>query len=269
MERQWEGRVTLGLLSLRRRFLRSVIPQAYWPEAVVIDGVEVAVRAAPYSVGVKRMLVRGTYEAPERSLVRRAIRSGDVVVEFGGSIGILAAVMSEIVGPKGQVVSIEASERLCSYSRTWLAPNVNVIAGFGFPLEQVPTGMRVNAFCDDRGSLGGRLAYDLGGDPETPDSDIWDVGRVAVATGVEPTVLVVDIEGSELTLGDARASIRPQIRELIIELHPHLYPRGSSDQRRIQQRIEGFGFELRDQIESSFWYSRATSSSPSPLGPPA
>src|SRR4051812_33865047 len=116
---------------IRRTLLKRLVPEFVWAKSVLIDGAEIRVRNAPYSFGIKRVLSVGNYEMDERRLLAKIIQPGEVVVEMGGSIGILTAIIAQKVGPSGFVVSVEASVNLSGYSRTWLETgnNVKVVTG--------------------------------------------------------------------------------------------------------------------------------------------
>jgi len=110
--------MNLLLYRMRRTLLRVLVPEFVWPKSVLIDGARIAIRNAPYSFGVKRVLKRGEYELEERGLLSNILQPGDVVVEMGGSIGILTAIIAARVGSSGFVTSVEASAKLTTYSRT-------------------------------------------------------------------------------------------------------------------------------------------------------
>src|SRR2546427_137509 len=112
--------MNLFVYRIRRTLLRFLVPEFVWPKSVSIDGARIAVRNAPYSFGVKRVLQRGEYELEERKLLQTILHPGDVVVEMGGSVGILTAIIAGKVGSSGFVISVEASVTLAEYSKTWL-----------------------------------------------------------------------------------------------------------------------------------------------------
>ena len=147
----------------RRGILKKIIPEFVWPKTITMDNAEIPVRGMPYSFGVKRILSKGIYEDSERSLVKDVIKKGDHIIEFGGSIGIMAAVMNEIVTNEGFIISVEASKKLAASSRSWLEPrgNIKILAGIGFPVWEVPLKYHNINFLDDGNSLGGRVDWRL------------------------------------------------------------------------------------------------------------
>lgn len=258
------------LLILRRRILSRIVPESYWPPFVDVDGVQIQVRDAPYSFGVKRLLAHSNdYELAERKIVHAILVPGMTVIEMGGSIGILTSVIANLVGPQGRVVSIEASRALVSYSKTWLekSPHVTVVRGFGFPVWQVPTELRVAGFDDDNGSLGGTVAFRLdepatpepgSGDIGAPAGEVWDLSRICDTYALRPDVLVVDIEGSELLMLEAPLEFPSTIQYLLIELHPWLYPDKGSHASRLVETIKAAGFQMQGRDGGVTLFSKST-----------
>ncbi|MEM1298341.1 MAG: hypothetical protein AAGH68_03600 [Pseudomonadota bacterium] len=246
-----------ALLATRRVLLRHLVPELYWPKFAEIDGVKVRVRGAPYSFGVKRLLLAGGYEAEERRLLAELLEPGMQVLEMGSSIGIVSSVIAHRIGAGGKLVAIEASADLVAYSRTWLeeSPQTKVVAGFGFPVWQVRDSLSVSGFDDKNGSLGGMVAVSDGGEPGEREQ-IWDMSRACETYGLQPDVLVCDIEGSEAVLLDHDPVWPATLRHVVIELHPSLLAGGDADVQSICRRIEAQGFEQREEIRNTFWFSR-------------
>ena len=104
-------------LNLRREILKIIIPEFFWPKYVIIENIKFKLRNTPYSFGVKWQILKGGYEVAERMLLKDQIIEGDVIIEMGGSIGVITAVLQNMTGEKGFVVSIEASLKLSDYSK--------------------------------------------------------------------------------------------------------------------------------------------------------
>jgi FkbM family methyltransferase len=256
------GGVRASWYRARRTFLHKAVPELVWPRVVVIDGVEIAVRRMPYSAGIKWMLAKGEYEAPERELVAMVVEPGMSVIEMGGSIGVLTAILANRVGENGRVVSVEASQSLADISRTWLevpAHSTEIITGFAFPVLELPDSISILGFNDANGSLGGRVTYSLGmpaPDVGAETGTIVDLLSLMEGHGIWPDVLVVDIEGSEIIILDVEPRLPPSVRHLIIELHPHLYPGGREDLDSIIATLRAEAFEIGSQVGQSYLLSR-------------
>lgn len=179
---------------------------------------------------------------------------------MGGSVGILTACIAAHLGPEGRIVSIEADGKLVEQSRAWLFrrnKNITILHGIGFPLYQLNQSMHIKGFSSDGGSLGGRVSFDA--DREGPavseaEFPVYDIKTVMERTGIDPNILVLDIEGSETVMCSNQPSIPRSVRLLLIELHPTIY--GHEMMESIKSSIVDEGFKLIDESGASFLYER-------------
>jgi FkbM family methyltransferase len=244
---------------IRRLILKTLVPEFIWPNNVLIDGVFIKIRNTPYSFGSKLILTNGQYEEAERILLKEELKENDIVFEMGGSIGILTAIMGKAVGEKGLVISIEASEIISTYSKSWLEKNGNIKieCGFGFPVYELNKGIKINHFDESAGSLGGILSFDIVEDQNELEFENWqclDIKYLMKKYKVEPNVLVIDIEGSEIIILNEEACLPLSIRIIIIELHPHIYGKEKVD--AIIQKIIDQKFFLEDQVSDVYLFKR-------------
>lgn len=238
---------------IRRKLLKLIVPEWIWPNFILIDGVEVPIRNMNFSFGVKKILVSGLYEKSERELIINTLNIGDQVIEMGGSIGVITALIRSRIGDEGRVVSIEASSELTMISRSWLNKyaNLKIVKGFGFPVLFVPEKYYYSQFFTDGNSLGGKVVLD---DNVKKRFDVFDLQRIQDDFAIEADVLVIDIEGSEVVLIEKGILIPSQIKNIIIELHPHIY--GFEKMNQIIDAISRFEFELIKQIEDVYLFHR-------------
>lgn len=252
------------LATLRRRLLATFVPEFVWPRELHLDGVPIPVRGTPYSFGVKRLLCSGEYERPERQLVARILRPGMNVVEMGGSIGVLTAIIAARIQPGGSLVSVEAAEDLVAYSRTWLErrfPHAKIVQGYAFPVQELPAGLTVHGFDNHGVSLGGQVTYTVAADASpasSADGKTYDIATLCVKNRVPPPdVLVADIEGAEAVLLVPGVQLPSSIRHVVIELHPGLYAGKSGDRDRLIQFFEDQGLPLVERAGESYLFSRS------------
>lgn len=242
---------------IRRRLLRWIIPEWVWPEYVELDGVQIRIRHAPYSFATKRILVKGEYETSERDLLKGKIIPGDNIIEMGGSIGILTAILSHMTGKSGKVISVEASPQIGNYSRSWLREkgNVEVITGFGFPVYALEKTMRINGLDESAGSLGGIVSYSIDDHQSgNLDQNVYDIRKIITLFNIQPTVLVIDVEGSEKTIIENDPSLPESVRLILMELHPHLY--GMDSMEKIVHTLIQSGFELKEKQAHVYLFER-------------
>jgi FkbM family methyltransferase len=238
----------------RRWVLKKIIPEFFWPKYINVDNVPFKIRGTPYSFGTKLEIVRGLYELPERRLIRNKIKKGDVIIEMGGSIGVLTTLISQMTGPSGFVVSIEASSKLVEYSKFLLEKdNVKIVHGFAFPVFKLKKSIIVNDFDESGGSLGGKVKFnEVNNQFSNDDSKIFDIDKISSFFQITPTVLIIDIEGSEKIILSQCPNFPKTIRTIIIELHPNLYT--EEEKIKIIQKIldDGFVIELIDSTSYLF-----------------
>ena len=241
----------------RRWALRHFVPEWYWPAEVNLDGAVIRLRNTPYSFGVRLHLKKGLYEKGERQFIAQTVKPGMQVLELGGSIGVVTAVLAHKVGPTGRVVSVEASPRLAAFSRGWLEKDgrVKVVVGYAFPVWQLPEGLRVESFTGDEVSLGGRVDFNVsdGAAANPPageaSSRTYDIETLCRENDLRPDALVIDIEGSEALLLKTPPRLPATIKIVVAEMHPWAYPNGEADLERMMNTLREEGFALGARTE--------------------
>ena len=242
--------------NIRRKLLRTFVPEFIWPKESTIDGVSFKVRNTPYSFGTKRALKSGIYEVSERKLLQQQIKSGDVIIEMGGSIGVLTAILGNHTGKNGFVVSVEASENITAYSKTWLEAkgNIKVLTGFGFPVFTVNKKIKINSFDQQGGSLGGRLSFDVSEENNEAAEGMYDIETIMQQCNISPTVLVIDVEGSEKIIISDKPNYPASIRVILMEMHTYMY--GEEVRKQIIQRIVDEGFKVMGDENDVYLFER-------------
>ena len=244
------------LYVLRRFILKNLVPEILWPKHIMIDGVHIKIRYTPYSFGIKWLLSRNheKYELAERTFIAE-LSEGDHVLEFGGSIGIVTALIANKVGKRGKIVSVEASESIVQYSKSWLEDlgNASVVQAYAFPItSRVP--MQAT-FDGDGGSLGGIVSYEhVETEARTKNEQHFFIEDACDIAEFSPNVLFIDIEGSEQIMLEHQPNIPETVRKIVIELHPGLY--GPEINGKIIEVILGEGFELEKTLETVYQFVR-------------
>jgi FkbM family methyltransferase len=242
-----------AFLKLRRALLKLLVPEFVWPKQVSVGDVNIKLRGAPYSFGIKRLLSKDpdSYEKAERTFLSQ-LKPDDHVVEYGSSIGILTALICEQV-PQGKVIGVEASKSLVEYSQTWLSqyPHLMLVNAAAFPIyDRIDLSL---SFDDADGSLGGMVDYNKSGSP-VDQMDTFFISDVKQYAGFEPSVLIIDIEGSEDIVLTEAMNLPDSIDRIIIELHSYIY--GREVEEKIIARIEQQGFVMKKRIESVYLFSK-------------
>lgn len=243
--------------SLRRWLLKTFVPEFVWQQEAVIDGVAFKVRNTPYSFGTKKALQNGNYESSERQLLKGEIRPGDVIIEMGGSIGVLTAILAQQAGDTGQVISVEASKKITAFSQSWLEAkgNIKVITGFAFPVFAINNTIKLIGFDEEGGSLGGTLHFDVLAEAGYSNDDAcFDIQKIMQQQHISPTVLVADVEGSERILAAVKPLYPLSVRLVLMELHEHLY--GATTRDEIINAITGDGFTVKHHVSGVYLFER-------------
>lgn len=235
------------LYNFRRNLLTVLTPEFIWPKYVNIDGTKIKVRNEPYTFGIKLSLTRRLYEGPERNLLHNKDITGENVIELGGSIGVLTSYLANKVGEKGKVISVEASERVSSLSRKWLEKNHNtkVFTGYAFPVSKIHNNIKIQSFDESGNSMQGIVNYELKDGPVYNNSLVYDIKKISDLTGIVPTILICDIEGSERIIVEQKPDFPLSLKFILIELHPEIYGQTIND--NIINNIEQEGFFLKDR----------------------
>lgn len=178
-------------------------------------GVQIPIDLELFAPEIVAAIKAGAYELPEWLAVDRLLRRGDVVLEIGGGCGFLSAKIA--LDPRAErVISAEPN------------PELHTIIELLYRLNGVAPRLLKAAI----GARQGRSALDC-------HTQFWgsrigsywgmsrqvDVDMLAITqclADFKPTMLVIDIEGYELTLLENLSDIG-FVDALVIETHPWLY----------------------------------------------
>jgi FkbM family methyltransferase len=213
-----------------------------WPEMVDLDGVKVLLRRSPLTPRMRRRLMRGGYETAERTLVKSFVQTGDQVLELGASSGVLTCFLAKAVGPDGRVVSVEPNAALRGFFCAQLHANgvrAELVQAIACPVwgGAVPPGLAEQYFAPSPDSLSGRAVAGRVGGNEVPR---LTAEAVAHANQLVPTVLVVDVEGSEAVWAERPPHLPESVRLVIAEFHPRITGPGVAGQAVQAIVDEGF-----------------------------
>lgn len=246
------------LLKLRRAILSKLVPEIFWPISVNIAGAIIPIRNEPFSFGTKWILKKNEYEGAEIELVKQVLKGGEQVLEMGTSIGVLTRVMSNLVGLSGKIISIECNDTLYKSCLRWKAnyPNIHFVRGYGFPVYTVPDNLSIDGYSDDLGSLGTQIDFSVKSGIVQKNDLIIDIKTVEEKFKFKPSVLVIDVEGSEEVMIESAFNLPTHIKHIIIELHGGMYKEQLVTQEAIINTIKNDGFALKQIIAGSYLFER-------------
>jgi len=190
---------------------------------------------------VEKLIALDRYERPERDLLvymhsRGWIGRGDRVIEAGGGLGIMTMHIADIVGDQSVVV-FEPNPRTASALNRNLALN-----GHSIRLETaalVPGERGEVSFAD---TVDGGSFATAGIAGETTTSQVINVPAEPISgviARLDPTVLVLDVEGAEFEL---LRSVEDwgRVRAIHLELHPEAFAAGQLDALFAHMQRVGF-----------------------------
>ena len=227
------------------RSLRLAWHRLRGTRSATLAGVRLNVGAGAVPRSISTAIFKQSYEAPERILVADAVRRGDSVVEIGTGIGFISLLATRIAGP-GRVHSYEANPALkrvieANYALNGLTPDLTMQA-------VTKDGGSIEFHADDNIISSSLADRSLGARRIRVESEALD----AVLARHRPDVIVMDVEGAET--GILEGSPLAGVRDLVIELHPHVV--GEEATRRMLDGLRARGFRLARTVHKNVHLTR-------------
>ncbi|MDO9418743.1 FkbM family methyltransferase [Pararhizobium sp.] len=175
-------------------------------------------------VGVRHALLRNRYEADEAAMISSHLPHGMPVIELGGSLGVVSALVRSRIGRTARHVVVEANPDLidiCTANAAHAAETgatevVNAAVFYDAPFARFRITANVHENALDTGDGPGRLV---------------EVPAITLATlyerlgSPETFALVSDIEGAEYAVFAAEVDILAKVSVAVIEVHPDEFER--------------------------------------------
>jgi hypothetical protein len=155
-------------------------------------------------------ILAGRYELQERDLLSRCLADGDVVLELGTGIGLMATLCARRLG-SDRVFTFEANPEMIAVAEGAVTFFVEEHFWSSSTIKRTATARTISV-------------------PVRPLAE--------AIREIRPTILIVDIEGGEATLFDGVAL--DGVQKIMIELHPHVI--GAAQTERIRGLLRGAGF---------------------------
>ena len=194
------------------------------------------------------------YKAAESYLISKYLPVGSNVVELGGCMGVISAVIRNQIGPDARHIVVEARHDLAKLvtvnaTRNAHPDKVQVVeAAIDY------SGAETVSFSVGRNAHVGRVSAQGGkGSITVPATTL---SAVSAPLDGEKFALVCDIEGAETDLIAKENSIFEPVDLAIIELHPKQYATG---QQAIDEMVSGLaaqGLRCVEQVENVVCFRR-------------
>jgi FkbM family methyltransferase len=217
-----------------------------------VHGVPVTLPVGDDRVLRYKLLHGEVYEGGEAKGILAMLQPGQDVIELGGSLGFIAALIRRQIGSDARHVIVEANPRLvpiCRMNATReAAANRTTIVEAAVDYS----GAATVRFATPRNAHDGHV-----GDGKT-GIDVPTTTLEALSADLPGRfALVCDIEGAELSVFRHEKRVLDRIDVVIVETHPHFFPRREIDEAELLNTLFRAGFVLAGRIDNVFWLSRA------------
>lgn len=201
-----------------------------------LDGIVLPHDERLISPVIHQALTRGRYEGEERTHLPGLLQADDVVLELGAGLGVVSTLCARDERVR-RVVTVEANPDLIPYvrevhRRNGVADKTRLMHAVALP---APEADRVDFFVR-KDIWASSLNGDIWGWEKTVSTEVVDLH--ALIDELQPTVMIVDIEGGE---GQLFRNFMPgRLRHVYVELHKQVIgPRGM---RRVFNQLARAGF---------------------------
>ena len=172
-------------------------------------------------------------------------KSGDIVIDVGAGIGEESIIFSNMVGPTGQIIAIEAhpSTYACLEASVECLTFKNVV-----PLQLAISDKRGTVLIsDDDAHLSNSIMQSSGDGIEVESKSIDDVARDLGLDRIE--LLKMNIEGAERLAVQGMREIAPKVLHVAISCHDFIADSGGDDSFRtlsfVRDQLHFMGFRTQ------------------------
>lgn len=191
------------------------------------------------------------YEDEEAQMVRRHLTPGTHVIELGGCLGIVSALIRNRIGPDATHVVVEANPGLipvltrnATHGNTAAKTRVMNVALDYSGRDTVSFDLGHNAHV---GRVGG-TGNDRGKGTMRITAPATTLAALAGHLPPGPFALICDVEGAELDLfAHEQADVLARISLMVLETHPKFYDGGIARQKQLLDRLAELGFVVAEE----------------------
>jgi len=179
---------------------------------VKIDGIRLYV-ADFFSLHMRKEFYKGKYERPERKILEKTLTQADTVLEVGAGVGYLGIVSRKIVAPNKRVFLVEANPKLLPIIKKNAEMNNVSLEAQNCILGQ------------QEGTEKFYLMENFWSSSTQPKAQAIETIDIPVKSfqelldRLQPTYLVIDIEGGEASLLNGQEL--KSVHCICMEVHPH------------------------------------------------
>lgn len=202
----------------------------FQPKVISLGGVRVSSDLKDITSDVRALLYKEVYEDAERRFAREIIKPQDRVLELGTGIGLVSLTCAHICSPQN-VHSFEANPALeglikKNYALNKMTPNLTMKGVSQTPGEET--------FYVGASLLSSSLYNRENSRPVTVQFVAFD----DLVKTINPTVLIMDIEGAEVDL--LTQNDLANIEKIVVEVHPQIVKQQQIDNMLNHLKSSGF-----------------------------
>ena len=216
------------------------------PAVIRNRGIRLVARHPVISPYMRIILYRDRYERPELQILEKTLAPDDRVLELGGGVGFISTYSARKCGDESVTV-VEANPALAPL----IAENHRLNGVH-------PTVINAAATLDDRETETFYVTKDFwAGSTQAHEAERVTVPALnanALIADLDPTYLIIDIEGAETELVPALDF--GNVKKLLIELHPHASGITAANEVIPQLFMKGFAIDMAYSIRNNFFMVR-------------
>jgi FkbM family methyltransferase len=242
------GTLLLGFEQTVIRWIQGALLDLRGPH-FYLDGCELTVPRDQTTRIFRASFFNRSYEASERQLVREFVRPSDAVLELGACLGVVSCVTNKILSDKTRHVVVEGNPRLIpTLQRNRELNDCEFIIENCAASDQ----SQVTFFLHPVYIVGGSTQRETQQSVQVPGRS-W---RELDSMHGPFTVLIMDVEGSELDIFEGSPELIARYRLVIVELHE--WAIGKEKVERCRELLRAGGLNLVRQAEITEAWERST-----------
>jgi FkbM family methyltransferase len=239
-----------SLLMQRELYERAVAFPAYGEVAIPVQGVEGAFLVDIRSDILRRVVFSGSYEPEAIATIRRVLPGKGDVIDIGANIGIFSVLMARAVGDR-RVLAIEPTPAVARRLQRNISTNgvaANVI------VEQCAVGgqtgevtMNTVIGMEEYSRVGAMVLPDTAGKPIVAVTvPMHTLDDLITRHGLKPTLIKMDIEGSEMrALSGATATLSKHRPTILAEVDDRMLTAAGSSAAAVLGFLRARGYSVQ------------------------
>ena len=212
-------------------------------ETIHINGMDFPI---DHTIMLQRLVYYGLYEEDFIKHLQKTLKEGDVFIDPGTNIGYISAVVSGLVGPSGQVFSIEPSKKCFNQIKTYLpkSTNQNIRLFHAALSDKVGKAQ----FCETDFIFDFGYSYLLEAEGDQPSRDTYQIDTLTIDSLCQKhqiehvKYLKLDVEGSEfMAIQGAKTMLEAKKIEYVL-VETTFYDKYEAINQKIADALTNFGY---------------------------